>query len=121
MKTVGQPVQENKAEIKESNFYSTIAVNFPYIIYVKVKNVGQSIWGQKGEVKLSPIQGGVDLGMGEAKVPPETQIEPGQEYTFSLPLQAPKLGQFKGAVALFQAGIQFEGQPYYFSTSVKEP
>lgn len=120
-KNTGRPVQEDRAELVENNFYDSIPVGEPVNIMVKVKNTGQSIWGETGTVRLIPIAGGSELGIKAAVLPEGVRVEPGREYTFNIGLKAPSLGTYQGTLALFVSDKQFDSAPFIFTTTVKSP
>jgi hypothetical protein len=119
-KTKAQPVQENKADLTESNFYNNVALNESYTISVKVKNTGQSIWGEKGQVRLAP-EGSTELGIGSVAIPEGTKIEPGQEFNFVTTIKPTELGDFSGSLVLYNGNDKFSSDPFTFSTTVKSP
>ena len=126
VKVKGQPIQENRAQLTRGEIYSSIVAGETYNIYLTFKNTGQSIWNgsittQNDQVRLVPIEGGQDLGIGTIEIPNGKKVEPGQEYTFNIVLKAPQKGSFKVALNLFQGNTQFESAPVEFITEVKLP
>ena len=71
-KVSGQPLQDIKAEFVS---YDGSKVTF--------KNTGQSIWGERGEVKIAPFE--------PFRIPVGTRIEPNQEYIHNLSQDNPKV------------------------------
>ena len=118
-KVKGQPIQEHKAQLVEGEVYSSIVSGEIYNIFLKFKNIGQSIWSD--QVKLTSIEGGSDLGIESIKIPSDLKIEPNQEYTFNLQVKAPTSGNFKVSLNLFEGNNQFESKPVEFTTEVKAP
>ena len=116
-KTSGKPVQENKAQLTQGEVFSSVVVGESYNISLTFRNTGQSIWD--GQVTLRTIEGGKELGI--AEVPVDKIVEPGQDYTFQIHLQAPEKGNFKVALQMFSEGKQFDTKPIEFTTEVKEP
>ncbi|MDP3973256.1 MAG: hypothetical protein Q8P92_00295 [Candidatus Daviesbacteria bacterium] len=120
-KVAGKPVQEHRAQLIKGEIYNTIVSGESYQINLTLKNIGQSIWNDSETVKLIPLKGGNDLGIKEVEVPPDTKIEPGQEYTFQLDLHAPGKGSFNLVLNLFFGSEQFESGSVEFTTEVKSP
>ncbi len=120
-KSKGQPVQENKAELKKGEVYTSIVAGEIYNIQLTFKNIGQSIWGEQESVRLVAIQGGEKLGIDPVELPKSTEIEPGQEHTFSINLKAPEDGTFKVSLNLFSGSSQFDTIPIEFTTEVRSP
>lgn len=117
-KTAAKPPQKNSAEIVDSNLYDTVALDETYHFSVKVKNNGQSIWGERGPVRL--ISQGVEkLGITEGRLPEDVRVEPGQEYTFNLTTTPKELGDFRGSLVMVNGDGNFSSEPFYFSTTVK--
>lgn len=120
-KQVGQPVRENKAVLIGSNLSGTIAVDEEYNIYIKVKNTGQTIWGETGPVRVIPILGGSELGIQAGSLQDGVRVEPGQEHTFTIKFKSSSLGEFNGSLALFNGDKQFTSEPFSFTVNVKSP
>lgn len=120
-KVAGKPVQETKAELSKGEIYSSIVAGETYTISLTFKNSGQSIWNDREEITLKPIEGGQDLGILALKLPRDKKIEPGEEYTFNLKLQAPLSGSYNVSLNLFEGGKQFDSKPVEFTTQVKSP
>ncbi|MBI2334296.1 hypothetical protein HYU96_00685 [Candidatus Daviesbacteria bacterium] len=121
-KIKGQPVQENKTELTKGEIFSSIVSGQSYTISLTFKNTGQSIWDpstSSGQVKLVAIQGAKELGLKEAAV--SQNVEPNQEYAFTLNLQAPQSGTFQVVLNLFNGNKEFDTPRLKFTTEVKEP
>lgn len=122
-KTKGQPIWENLAKLTKGEVYSSVVAGETYTIYLTFENVGQSIWnGSTGDqVRLIPLEGGKELGISEIELPKDKKIEPGQNYTFTIKLKAPKSGSFKVSLNLFEGQKPFNSKPLQFTTQVKAP
>ncbi len=120
-KQSGKPVQENKAQLMSSNFSSSIALNEQYSIEIKLKNTGQSIWGENGPIRLIPTQGGSEFGIEGVTLPDGVKVEPNWEYTFIIKLKATTLGEHSGTLALFNGEQQFNSDPFTFTANTKSP
>lgn len=120
-KILGKPEQEKKAELTKGEVYNTIVAGETYSISLTFKNTGQSIWNDRGRVKLLATTGNQNLGINEAELPDEKRIEPGKEYTFNLNLKAPQGGTYKVVLNLFEEDKQFDSKPVEFITEVKSP
>lgn len=120
-KVAGKPVQEAKAELAKGEIFSSIVAGESYAISLTFKNTGQSIWNDRKQIRLVPVEGGQDLGISSIELPLAQKIEPGQEYTFKLNLKAPESGTYKVSLNLFEGQQSFESEPVEFSTKVKFP
>ncbi len=120
-KVSGKPIQKIKAELNKGEIYSSIVAGETYSISLTFKNTGQSIWNDRGQIKLQPITGGQDLGIIGVELPKDKKIEPGQEYTFNLNLKAPQSGTYHISLNLFEGDYQIESKPVEFTTQVKSP
>ncbi len=123
-KTLGKPIQENKAELIRGEIYKSMVAEQTYEINLTFKNTGQSIWDpstSSGQVRLVPIEGGRELGISEIAIPMGIKIEPDNEYTFDLILKAPQKGKFIVKLNLFNGEKQFDTNPLSFTTEVKLP
>ena len=126
-KTAGKPVQENKAQLTKGEIYKTLVAGETYMISLTFKNTGQSIWsgpvqfGAGQVVKLVPIGGGNELGIPNLEIPPNINVEPGGEHTFSFQIKAPNSGTYKTALNLFMEGTEFDSDPITFTSEVKSP
>ncbi len=120
-KVLGKPVQENKAELTKGEIYSSIVSGQSYIVSLTFKNTGQSIWGDGEPVKLVATGGGAQLGITPVLLTRDVKVEPGQEYTFEMGLQAPQSGTFKVVLNLFRGDKQFDSESPEFTTIVKSP
>ena len=118
-KTKGQPIWENLARLTKGEVYSSVVAGETYTIYLTFENTGQSIWN--GQVRLMPLEGGKELGILAIELPKDKKIEPGQSYTFTIKLKAPKSGSFKVSLNLFEGQKPFDSKPLQFTTQVKEP
>jgi len=124
-KTMGDPIQESKAELTKGEIYSSVVSGQNYIISLTFKNIGQSIWndpqGNFKQVSLAAIEGAEELGIKPVELLKTVKVEPGKEFTFQLSLHAPSSGSFKIALNLFSSGKQFDMKPVEFTTMVKSP
>lgn len=121
-KVVGQPAQENKGKLAEGAVFNSIVVGEHYNIPLTFENIGQSIWGEGGQIKLVPLEGGDRLEVTLQSAPVSTIIEPHQRYTFNLPIQAQQVGSYKLTLALFDGPKKVETpQPLEFNIEVKSP
>ncbi len=120
-KTSGRPIQERKAILKKGEIFSSIVAGEIYNISFTFKNTGQSIWNDRDLVKLATLVDGKGLGIEEVTIAADKKIEPGQEYTFNLNLQAPQSGTYKVALNLFEGQTEFDSKPLEFTTEVKSP
>lgn len=118
-KVSGKPVQTLTAQLLKGEVYSSIVAGQNYNISLTFKNTGQSIWND--QAKLKPIQGGQELGIQPVEVAIGENVEPGQEYTFTINLKAPDKGTFNIKLNLFEGERQFESKPVEFTTQVKLP
>jgi len=118
-KTAGKPIQTLSAKLMKGEVYSSIVAGQTYSISLTFKNIGQSIWDEK--VKLVPIQGGAELGIQTVEILENINVEPGEEYTFTINLKAPEKGRFSVRLNLFEEEKQFESNPLEFTTEVKLP
>ncbi|MDO8618942.1 MAG: hypothetical protein Q7R49_03260 [Candidatus Daviesbacteria bacterium] len=120
-KVAGKPVQENQAKLIKGEIYSSIVSGENYVISLTFENIGQSIWGDDGQVKLVATQGASRLGIDSIVLPEGVTVEPGKEYTFKVGIKAPLSGTFKVVLNLFSRGRQFDSESLEFSTVVKSP
>lgn len=120
-KIKGAPVQELKAKLTKGEVYSSIVSGETYSIYLTFKNIGQSIWNDRNEVRLSALSGSRELGIASVSIPKEQRIEPEGEFTFKIDLKAPQSGTYDVALNLFDGDKQFETEPVKFTTVVKSP
>lgn len=121
-KIAGKPVQENKAELTSGEIYRSIVAGESYQIPLTFKNTGQSIWNDRGQIRLMAIEGGKELGIEPSELPKGIKIEPGQQHSFNISLKAPESGTFKVVLNLLTTeGKQFDSPPLEFETEVKSP
>ncbi|MCL4366323.1 hypothetical protein M1437_03795 [Patescibacteria group bacterium] len=120
-KVKGKPIQDTLAKLTKGEIYSSIVSKETYNISLTFKNTGQSIWNDGEKVKLAAISGGENLGINSVQLPPDQKIEPGQEYTFNLKLQAPLTGTYSVTLNLLEGNKQFDSAPVQFTTEVKSP
>lgn len=120
-KTAGKPIQENIGQLTSGAIYTTIVANQEYTIPLTFKNIGQSIWNENGQVKLVALSGGEQLGITNLVIPQDQKIEPGQTYTFNLPLKAPQSGKYQVVLNLFQDNQPFDQPNLFYNTEVKSP
>ncbi len=118
-KLTGFPVQEAKAKLSKGEIYKSLVAGETYTIPITFQNIGQSIWNDNGEVKLSPLEGGIELNIDEAKI--TGKIEPGQSATFNIKLTAPQSGTQKVVLQLFNGDEQFQSAPFEFYSEIKTP
>lgn len=120
-KTKGQPKQENKAELTKGEIFSSLSQNQTYEIPLTFKNTGQSIWGSEQAVKLKATEGGDLFRIADLEIPQDIKIEPGKDYTFNLKLTAPKSGEHRISLNLFNGDGKFDSSPFEFTTNIKAP
>ena len=120
-KTFGRPIQERKAILKKGEIFSSIVAGEIYNISFTFKNTGQSIWNDRDLVKLATLVDGKGLGIEEVTIAADKKVEPGQEYTFNLNLQAPQSGTYKVTLNLFEGQTEFDSKPLEFTAEVKSP
>lgn len=120
-KTVGRPVQEDRAALVKGEVYHSIVAGESYIIPLTLKNTGQSIWGESGRVELRAVEGQTELGIQPVPLPEGVKIEPGKEMIFNISLKAPQSGAFLVKLQLFSGGKPFDQNPWEFTTEVKSP
>lgn len=120
-KVYGLPAQETKAQLTKGQIYPSIVGNEKYTISLTFKNIGQSIWNDRAQVKLVPIQGRSELGLGVLELPLTERVLPGEEYTFNINIKAPADGKYKVSLNLFIGESQFANPPFEFTTEVKSP
>ncbi len=118
-KTKGLPVQEYKAELVKGSIYKSIVAKEEYTINLTFKNTGQAIWGENGQISLVSIIGGNELGIESVNMAKDKKVEPGQEYTFKIKINAPKTGTYQLALNLAYDNQQFSSPPFQFTTEVK--
>lgn len=119
-KVSGKPVQEIRAKLSKGEIFSSVVAGETYQIGLTFENTGQSIWGEDS-VKLSALQGGRELGIGEIEIPKGVKVEPKQSYTFDFKIKAPQSGIFKTKLNLYSGGKVFDSDPFEFTTEVKAP
>lgn len=120
-KKTGKPVQENKFQITKGEIFTSIVANEVYQIPLTIKNTGQSIWNDGDQVRLIAENGGLELGVKQAEIPLTTKIEPGQEYTLNLPLQAPFDGKYQLKFNLYSGTKAFDDLSLEYTIEVKQP
>lgn len=120
-KNKGNPIQDDSATLLDSGIYRSIVAGESYTIHLTFQNTGESIWGEKGPVKLVALQGAKELGIEDTALPTGMKIEPGNKYTFDLKLKAPGSGTIKVVLELFNGPNQIKTQDLSFITEVKSP
>ncbi len=120
-KVAGSPQQENKAQLTKGEIYPSLVSGEKYIIPLTFKNTGQSIWGERGSVTMVAVQGQKELGVTPMELPASQKIEPGQEATFLLHLNAPESGKTVLSLQLFNGNQPFDSQPLQATVEVKSP
>lgn len=120
-KVIGNPKQDNKAELLKGDIYSSLVSGESYNILLTFKNTGQSIWNDKGSVELRAIKGAQELQVEPVKLAPSQQVEPGQTAVFNLKLKAPKNGSYTISLQLFNDNQPFDQEPLNFTTAIKSP
>lgn len=119
-KTSGLPVQENKVQLVKGEIYSSLVAGQEYIIPLTFKNTGQSIW-EYGQVKLSASLSSQGLSLEPTELPKIQKVEPGQDFTFLVKLEAPVSGTHKISLNLQSGNKPFDNKPFEFTTEVKSP
>lgn len=120
-KVLGQPVQENQADLVKGEIYSTLVGGETYNINLTFKNTGQSIWGERGQIKLVAAVSSNQLTIEPVQLDQSLRIEPGQEATWQIRLKAPDSGSYQIGLQLYQNGQAFDSQPAIFNTKVEAP
>ena len=120
-KTSGRPVQEYKAKLVKGEIYSSLVAGQNYTVGLTFKNTGQSIWNEYGQVKLIAKQGKSELGINDVEIPIDLEVEPGNDYTFTLNLKAPLSGTHKIILSLVTDDKDFSEKPLEFTTEIKSP
>ncbi len=120
-KAKGLPKQDRKALLVKGEIYNTMVGGEEYLIPLTFKNIGQSIWGERGQVKLILLAGGNNLGLQSVEMPPGTLVEPGCEYTFNLKVKAPQSGIFRIELNLFEGSQRLDNNSSIFTTEIKSP
>ncbi len=120
-KIKGKPVQENKAELTQSNIFNSIVVGEPYNASLTIKNTGQSIWNETEPVKLIFSSKSDGLSLTELKIPEDQKIEPGKQYTFNFSIKALKSGLHEYKFTLVSGPESFTNKPFEFITEAKSP
>ncbi|MDO8618622.1 MAG: hypothetical protein Q7R49_01605 [Candidatus Daviesbacteria bacterium] len=119
-KAVGDPVQDQAGLFIGSKINPTLIVGQSYHIRLKVKNIGQSIWGEKEPIRLIPTKGR-ELGIDMVNIPADVKVLPGQEYTFEFDLKAPKSGFYTVALNMYQGTDVFQNTSVQFSVEAGSP
>ncbi len=117
----GTPIQEYKAELVKGEIYHGLVEKKTYTIPLTFKNVGQSTWNEYGQVKLFATGSSQDLEISPAQLPKETQVKPGEEYTFNLSIKAPQGGDYQILINLFKDEQIFDNPVLKFGTHVDAP
>lgn len=120
-KTTGKPIQENKAELKKGEIYSSLVSGETYNIQMTFKNTGQSIWNENGPIELRAIKSGDDLHIETKLIDPKNKIEPGQSAIFNVTFKAPNNGEYIASLQLYNDGKEFDTAPLVFPTAIKSP
>lgn len=121
-KIKAQPIQENSAGLIEGQIYPTLALDQDYLIPLTFKNIGQSIWGSSGKIRLIAKTSDPGLVIEEVTLPDGVLIEPGQSYTLTLSVKTPKSPegkQYKTILNLYQGDKQFDNPSFEFETEIK--
>lgn len=121
IKVSGLPIQENKAQLTKGQIYSSLVSDQAYTLPLTFKNIGQSIWGERDQVKLIATQGADELEINQVDLPAGVKVEPNHDYTFNLMLKAPASGQIKVSLNLYSGNRKFDSQDFEFNTEVKAP
>ncbi len=109
-KNIGQPFQQTLAQFSSVPFPTVTLVNQTYPVKLTVKNIGQSIWGEKGPIRLV-AQKGSELGISALSLPQGFKISPGEEYTFEFNVKAPQSGHYEAILNMYQGDYEFENGP----------
>lgn len=83
-KKSGEPSQVAGFEFETKNIDLTLVRGKQYYLPVRVKNTGQSIWGEYGRLGFRPTVPTETVG--EINLPDNVHIEPGQSFTFYIPI-----------------------------------
>ncbi len=120
-KIAGQPQQEEKAQLTKGGIPPSLVTSQSYTFELTFKNTGQSIWGERGPVSLVATQGQQELGITPVILPNTQKVEPGQENTFLIHLNAPQSGTFPVSLQLYNGNQPFEQEPLKFNVEIKSP
>lgn len=120
-KTSGRPVQENTVQVIQTNFLKSAVLGETYMINLKVKNTGQSIWNEYEQVKLIALDGAESFNFREIALPLDKKVEPNGEYTFTFPIKLNYEGTHKLVLMLEQGGITFNSPPISNEVKVTTP
>lgn len=122
-KTNGKPIQEYKAELKEGEIHSSLAVGESYAIPLTFKNTGQAIWNDDvdNSVKLVSTSTSPNLEIYITPLPLSKKIEPNQEYAFRVEVKTKKTGIYKINLQLMYGKNQFQTSKYQKNIQVKSP
>lgn len=137
-KNRGRPIQENKAMpqkisvLKDNlvtsfepnssgDFTGSLVLGEEYTINLQVKNTGQSIWNDREEVRLIPLNGGENLGVLPISIPQNKKIEPGETYVFEFRLRSLEGGRQTLRFNLTQGSNEFDSAPFEINFDLKSP
>ncbi len=119
-KQKGIPAQVQSFQVTKNTIPKTLNVNQEYSFKLTLKNTGQSIWGDRGQVILKPVSGS-ELGFSEIKLPEGQKIKPGESHTFELSAKTGQIGQFPVKFQLYDDQGAFDASPAEQTIQVKDP
>lgn len=98
-KNAGRPPQEFGAR-PENNFKElSLTEGKVYKLAAKFLNTGQSIWGERGKIKLSALSDNqVEVKVSEVEA--GVRVEPGESYDFEISILPKRTGKFRLGLAM---------------------
>lgn len=120
-KQSGRPVQKNDYSISNLKIFSSLVADESYTFTITLKNTGQSTWNEYEPVVLKILSGAKELSAQDLEIPLSTKVEPGQEYTFSLPIKAPEDGTVNLSLNLFIGSQTFLEPAIQQTIQIKQP
>ncbi len=119
IKSAGSPIQQDQSVLTSGGFYPSVIENQIFQTSLTFKNTGQSIWNERGQVRLNFNKEAAELGLKDVIIPQDQKIEPGQEYTFRFSYKAPRKGKYVITFNLFNTDKQFTSNAYTFTSEAK--
>jgi hypothetical protein len=120
-KSAGRPVQEYKAQFVDTTIPAALVTGVTYQIPVKVKNTGQSIWGEYEPISLTVTDPTNPFRIVPVQIPEGSRVKPGDTYTFTITLKTPVSGVATSALQLFRGNQSFESEAFSFTSEAKAP
>ncbi len=119
-KQSGLPAQQFKAEVVDVQVDRTLVLGELYTVSLIVKNVGQSIWGERGSIRMVLSSDPASF-TAEALLSPEQPIEPGGAGKFILQVRPGAIGTFTLHLMPFYGDTPFDQEPLAYTVTVKPP